>query len=356
MTDLKEVFKNMEFEDMSSMKYNDKILFVDGLNTFIRNWCAIPTLNENGNHVGGVTGFLKSIGAVIRYLKPTRVVLIFDGVGGSQRRRKLYPQYKAQRKPIVHVNRTYDLETPEQSQENRNNQLVALMNMLIHLPVTLISIDNVEADDVIAYASEWTVKQGGKAIILSTDKDFYQMISEHIHLWHPIKKKNYTIETVVEDYKILPDNFVLYRALTGDKSDNVPGVKGIGEIKPNGKTASKLLKYYPEFSTHSIDLKFIYERAEKHQKESKLYQSILNSKDIIERNLTLMTLRDVNISVSSKLKVLNSLQNHVPSLQKLALTKLLISGNFISSLPNYDVWLSTSFMPLLRFYGIKQGV
>jgi 5'-3' exonuclease len=356
MTDLKKLFQEMEFDKNDSMKYNDRVLFVDGLNTFIRNWCAIPTMNENGNHVGGVTGFLKSIGALIRNLKPTRVVLVFDGAGGSQRRRVLYPNYKSQRKPITHVNRTYDLETPEQEQEGMRDQLVALMSILSHLPVTVIAIDNIEADDVIAYASEWVVAQGGKAIILSTDKDFYQMINEHIHLWHPIKKKTYTIETVLEDYKILPDNFVLYRALTGDKSDNVPGVKGIGEIKPNGKGGSKLLKYYPEFSTQPITLDFLFQRAEERKKESKVYESILNSKELIERNLQLMTLRDVNVSASAKLKMIGAMQNHIPRLDKTTLTKLLLGGKFMSTLPNYDVWLATTFVPLLRFYGHKQGI
>jgi len=360
MTDLKEVFKNMEFENTDSMKYNDRILFVDGLNNFIRNWCAIPSMNDEGDHIGGVTGFLKSIGMLIRNLKPTRVVIVFDGAGGSQRRRALFPQYKSQRKPITHVNRTYNLETPEQEHDNMTRQLVALMTALSYLPVTIIAIDNIEADDVIAYASEWTVKQGGKAIILSTDKDFYQMVNENIHLWHPIKKKNYTIETVLEDYKILPDNFVLYRALTGDKSDNVPGVNGIGEIKPSGKSASKLLKYYPEFSTQAIDLNFIYKRAEERQQQkktqSKVYEAILNNKALIERNLQLMTLRDVNISASAKLTVVNSLQNHAPHLEKMALTKLLVSGKFIAGIPNYDAWLTTTFMPLLRFYGNKHGV
>ena len=356
MTDLKELFKQMQFENTDSMEYNDRILFVDGLNTFIRNWCAIPTLNDDGNHIGGVTGFLKSIGALVRNLKPTRVVIVFDGQGGSQRRRALFPNYKSHRKPITRVNRTYDLATAQQEQESMSNQLIALMRILACLPVTVIAIDNIEADDVIAYASEWTVKQGGKAIILSTDKDFYQMINEHIHLWHPIKKKSYTVETVLEDYKILPDNFVLYRALTGDKSDNVPGVRGIGEIKPNGKSTSKLLKYYPEFSIHPVDLDFLYERAKLGYKESTVYRNILANKDIIERNLQLMTLRDVNISAAAKLTVANALQNHLPHLEKMTLTKLLVGGKFISAIQNYDVWLTTTFMPLLRFYGNKQGV
>lgn len=356
MTDLKELFKSMEFEDTSTMKYNDRVLFVDGLNTFIRNWCAIPTLDDNGNHIGGVTGFLKSVGMQIRNLKPTRVVIVFDGPGGSQRRRQAYAGYKSMRKPITHVNRTYDLETPEQEQESMKNQLIALVTMLTHLPVTMISLDNIEADDTIAYASEWVTSQGGKSIILSTDKDFLQLVNESTTLWHPIKKKAYTVESVISDYKIHPDNFVLYRALTGDKSDNIPGIHGIAEVKPNSKSNPKILKYFPELGDTVIDLDYLYAKATENKKKSKLYENIINGKSIIERNIKLMNLREVNISDSAKLKIITTMREFVPDMNKSALTKLLIQGNFISGLPNYNVWVATTFTPLLRFYGANKRV
>ena len=68
-------------------KKNDSVLIIDGLNTFIRCWSSIPTMNDDGDHVGGVTGVLKSIGyATIRQTQPTRVVVVFDGKGGSQKK------------------------------------------------------------------------------------------------------------------------------------------------------------------------------------------------------------------------------------------------------------------------------
>ena len=356
MTDLKKVFDSMEFDNTESMGYNDRVLFIDGLNTFIRNWCAIPTLDDNGNHIGGLTGFLKSIGMQIRNLKPTRVVIAFDGMGGSQRRRQIYPEYKSKRKPITRVNRTYDLETPEQEQAGMRNQLMALTTMLTKLPVTIISLDNIEADDTIAYASEWVVTQGGRSIILSTDKDFLQLITENTEVLNPAKKKHYSVQTVVDEYRVHPDNFVLYRALTGDKSDNIPGINGIGEIKPNSKSTPRLLKYFPEITHTVIDLDYIYDKSVRHQEEAKIYRSIVEGRKIIERNLILMNLRKLNISASSKLKILTTMQEFVPQLDKSALTKLLIQGNFIVGLPNYHSWLATTFFPLLRFYGADHRV
>ena len=79
-------------------KPNDKVLIIDGLNTFIRVFSVIPTTNDDGIHVGGIVGFLRSIGYTINMFRPTRVIIVFDGKGGSTRRRKIYPEYKQNRK------------------------------------------------------------------------------------------------------------------------------------------------------------------------------------------------------------------------------------------------------------------
>ena len=73
---------------------NDRVLLVDGLNTFIRAWAISPVTNDDGVHVGGITGFLMSIGYAIKTITPTRVIICFDGKGGSQRRRKIFPNRK----------------------------------------------------------------------------------------------------------------------------------------------------------------------------------------------------------------------------------------------------------------------
>ena len=77
---------------------NDKVLIIDGLNTFIRVFSVIPTTNDDGIHVGGIVGFLRSIGYTINMIRPTRTIVVFDGKGGSNRRRKIYPEYKQNRK------------------------------------------------------------------------------------------------------------------------------------------------------------------------------------------------------------------------------------------------------------------
>jgi DNA polymerase-1 len=342
--ELNKVFKEMQVDvsNQEGMTYNSRVLLVDGLNTFLRSYAAIPTLDENGNHVGGMTGFLKSIAAVTRDFKPTRVIVVFDGKGGSQRRRKIYPQYKSNRKPPTRLNRQYDMTTDQEEVENMKYQLVSLIEILECLPVTVFTLDNIEADDVIAYVSELITANKGKSIIYSTDKDFLQMINDNVIVYNPVKKKTFNIKTVVEDYGVHPDNFVFYRSLMGDKSDNISGIRGAGE-----KT---LLKYIPELSdSELIDVNFIADKYQNIKKKPKLVQTILENKNIIDRNLQLMQLRDVNISIDSKMKIVHKLDTVKTDLDKWHLTKLMIRANIMNNFTNYNAWLTTSFVPLTRF-------
>jgi DNA polymerase-1 len=345
MSDLQKVFASMNFENnnQEGMTYNSRVLLIDALNTFLRSYAAIPTLDDNGNHIGGMSGFLKSIGSVIRDFKPTRVVIVFDGKGGSQRRRKIYPDYKANRKPPTRLDRQYDMTTEQQETENMKYQLVTLVEMLECLPVTVFTMDNIEADDVIAYASEMVTAQGGQSIIYSTDKDFLQMVTETTRVYNPVKKKTFDVNTVIEAYGVHPDNFVHYRALLGDKSDNIDGIRGAGE-----KTVLKLL---PELLDNSdmVDYNFIEQKYTDVKKKPKLIENILDNKDVIERNMQLMQLRDVNISTDAKMKIIHKLDTTKTDLRKMDLTKLLIRSKVISNFPNYDMWLTSTFVPLTRF-------
>ena len=240
--DLLEVFQSMDFSDKDSgIALNDRVLIIDGMNTFIRSFAAIPTMDENGNHIGGVTGFLKSVGYVTRKFKPSRVYVIFDGKGGSKRRRDIYPDYKLGRKPLTRLNRTYDMTTEKDEQDLMRYELVIVAKALMKLPITTITLDHVEADDIISYIAQHVGENGGESIIYSTDKDFLQLVGDDIKVWNPVRKKTYIPEIVVEDYEIHPNNFLLYRALTGDTSDNLPGIKGLG--------MKTLLKIVPEFVT-----------------------------------------------------------------------------------------------------------
>jgi hypothetical protein len=210
MVNLQDVFTNMKFEETpQGMGYNSRVLLVDSMNLFIRSYAAVPSMDDNGNHIGGMIGFLKSLGLAIRSFKPTRVILVFDGKGGSQRRRKIYPEYKANRKPPVRLNRAYDLTTDDQEKDNMKFQLITLVEILECLPVTIFALDSVEADDVIAHLSKLVTIAEGESIIYSTDKDFFQLASDNIKVYNPVKKKiealkdyrySFCIENCKKDY------------------------------------------------------------------------------------------------------------------------------------------------------------
>lgn len=344
MTDLLKAFTDMQF-DSKDTGFNSRVLIVDALNTFMRSYAAIPTLDDDGNHIGGMAGFLKSLGFAVRTFKPTRVVLVFDGKGGSQRRRKIYKDYKANRKPPTRLNRSYDMTTDEQERENMKWQLVSLVEMVECLPVSILALDHIEADDAIAYFSELVTKNGGKSIIYSTDKDFFQMVNENVTVYNPVKKKTYTMDTILETYGVHPNNFVFYRALLGDKSDNIDGIKGAGE-----KT---VLKYIPELAEpqSEVDLYLVEQRYIDTKKRPKLIENILDNTDIVERNLQLMNLRDVDINIDAKMKILHKYEESCPPLRKSDLTRLMVKNKLISNIPNYDEWITFSFSQLARYHG-----
>ena len=341
--DLLEVFQSMDFSNKDDgITLNDRVLIIDGMNTFIRSFAAIPTMDENGNHIGGVTGFLKSVGYVIRKFKPSRVYVIFDGKGGSKRRREIYPDYKSGRKPLTRLNRTYDMTTEQDEQDLMRYELVIVAKALMKLPITTITLDHVEADDIISYIAQHVVEDGGESIIYSTDKDFLQLVGDGIKVWNPVRKKTYIPETVLEDYTIHPNNFLLYRALTGDTSDNLPGIKGLG--------MKTLLKFMPGFATEEkLTLDDVITVAE--SSKSKVILKIVDQKENIQRNLILMSLLSVMMSDNNKLKVLNKINKPQLFLKKYDLTKLLIETNILPSMQNYDSWVVSTFNSLTRFDG-----
>lgn len=345
MVNIQDVFQNMKFENNEQgMAYNSRVLLVDAMNLFIRSYAAVPSMDDNGNHIGGMVGFLKSLGLAVRSFKPTRVIIVFDGKGGSQRRRKLYPEYKANRKPPVRLNRSYDLTSDEQEKQNMKFQLVTLVELLEHLPVTIFALDNVEADDVIAYLSQMVTQENGESIIYSTDKDFFQLAAHNVKIYNPVKKKTFSEDVILEDYGIHPKHFHFFRALNGDKSDNISGVKGVGEIT--------LKKYLPEIAdpTINVDLQFIEDKYKDVKKVPKLIENILSNKDIVERNIHLMNLHEGIMSADARLKVADKFNSHAPKMQKYALTKLLMQHKLLTGLPNYDEWITQNFINLTRFH------
>jgi DNA polymerase-1 len=325
---------------------NSRVLIIDGLNTFIRCWSSIPTMNDDGDHVGGVTGTLKSIGYAIRQTQPSRVVVVFDGKGGSQRRKKAFGGYKAQRDSNkLRVNRQYaDLMNDEDERESMKRQFVWLNEMLHGLPLTTMIYDGVEADDVMAYISTQILKEDEQAVIMSTDKDFLQLVNDTTIVWSPTKKKMYNTSLVKEEFGIESKNLLLYRVLDGDKSDNIPGVYGCG-IKT-------LVKRFPEITEDeqlSVDdlFQLCETKVEETKGKIKIYKDILESKKQILLNQDLMQLHDVDISGQIKMKVLDRFNEEIQPLNKMDFMKILLKYKVIGNFGDINDWLKTTFGNLI---------
>lgn len=324
------------------------VLLIDGMNLFIRAFSVVPSMNDNGDLMGGLVGSLKSMGYAIRELKPTRCIVVFDGSGGSTRRRKIYPEYKNKRKNRIRVNRMYeDISTPDLEQKSMKDQLMKFVKYLDLLPVTTISVDHIEADDVIAFlATEYFKEPHQTVTIMSADKDFLQLVNERVRVWSPTKKKLYGPLEVLNEYGIHPKNFVLYRTLDGDVSDNIGGVKGAGL-----KTVIKLFPTLAEDKQHDlIVLKEISER-EQIVGRFKLYGDIVEQWDIVDRNFKLMQLRNPDFANFLQLGILNRIQLPVKKMNFMSLTKEFTQDGLHALMPGYNVWLKETFGIIDHFAG-----
>jgi 5'-3' exonuclease len=158
---------------------------------------------------------------------------------------------------------------------------------------------------------------------MSTDKDFLQLANGRIKIWSPTKKKMYDEQAVLDEFGISSHNLIWYRVLDGDKSDNIPGVRGMGL-----KTIQKKLPFLSENRIVNID---------------EVISEVPESKEIIERNFKLMQLSDVDISASTKMKILNNVNKPIKRLVKIKFQKMFLEDKLYSALPNLNSWLMTTF-------------
>ena len=307
---------------------DDKVLIIDGLNTFIRVFSVIPTTNDDGIHVGGIVGFLRSIGYTINMFQPTRVIIVFDGKGGSSRRRKIYPEYKQNRKTKYRVNRTYDFASQEDEKQNMIMQLQRVVEYLDLLPVTVLSYDNIEADDTIGYLCKQVLKES-EVVVMSTDKDFLQLANGKTKIWSPTKKKLYDEHAVFEEFGITAKNYIWYRVIDGDKSDNISGVKGLGL-----KTIRKKLPFLTENKIFNIE---------------DITKVLPESSEIIDRNYRLMQLQEVDISGSTKSRILQKIRQPINRLVKFKFETMFLEDKLFTALPNLNSWLLTNFSKLNNY-------
>ena len=300
------------------------ILVIDGLNLFMRHFVVNPTMSESGDHVGGLVGFLKGLRLLCERICPKKVVIAWEG-GGSSRRRAIFPEYKQGRRP-QRLNRFYADEIPN-TVENRDVQLSLLIEAIKKVPALQLYVSDCEADDVIAYLVKYTFTSD-RCVIVSSDKDLYQLLSEKVIQWSPGQKNYINRDDVKEKFGVSCHNFCVTRCFTGDPSDGLPGIKGAGF-----KTMSKR---FPRLSSHEeVTVQDIIDVSIDMSKTSKVkvYTNIVEDADRARLNWKIMNLGTAILSASQIKKITSGVDTFEPSRNKIALMRILLREGII----NFDV-------------------
>jgi 5'-3' exonuclease len=260
---------------------------------------------------------MRSLQKEVRRAKPDRVAICWEGPGGSQKRREKNKNYKLGRK-APRLNREYTFATPEEERENKYSQLVKLTEYLDNLPILQLSLENVEADDIIAWLCNCNEYAEWQKLIISNDKDFIQLCDDKTVLVRPGKNEEVLNKNnVLEQYNIHPRNFAWARAITGDKSDNLEGVKGLGLA-----TVAKRFSFLSENKDYT--LKDILTHAKNNNSKIKAYQNVLDSEEIIASNYEIMQLYTSTISSQGVNKLKYAIKNDGVNLNRSEIRKMLL--------------------------------
>ncbi|HBK91746.1 MAG TPA: DNA polymerase I [Parvularcula sp.] len=211
-----------------------RLYLVDGSAYIFRAYHALPPLTRksDGMPVGAVSGYCnmlyKLLGDMTDEHEPTHLAVIFD-YSSESFRNAIYPQYKANR--------------PEPPEDLRP-QFALVRDATRAFNVPCIEMEGFEADDIIASYARASEKAGGECVIISSDKDLMQLVSERVTMFDTMKNKRIARAEVIEKFGVPPEKVVEVQSLAGDSVDNVPGVPGIGI-----KTAAQLIEEYGDLET-----------------------------------------------------------------------------------------------------------
>lgn len=352
MVDLQNIFTDFMRTNSDAPKsgncLNERVLIIDGLNTFIRSFLAVPTVNHNGKHVGALVGFLRSLSLAITKFRPTRCIVAFDGLDCAYRRRQIYPAYKSERKNKMRLNRFVPMGLVIGEDKSFEEQLIRLEQYMNCLPITAFMMNHLEADDIIGYMTTTIFKDSPNVTIYSADKDFYQLINNRVQVYSPTKKKLYTESTITEELEILPKNYLTYKALTGDDSDNIKGIKGAG--------LKTLLKYIPELLTTYLTCSDIINISRSKQSEKKcpkLFKTIVDNEYTLLLNEELMQLHNVNITGVQIMDIHGWVEKEISRYNPFEFKKL-YNADGLSTYNDYFLSNLSQAFGQLEYYNLKQ--
>ena len=250
------------------------------MNNIMRMASVDHKMNSDGKEYGIILTSLRMIGDILKKKDFDYCIGCYDDTGSGVLRWQYYKDYKANR------DKNYKLHDPNMSEYDRKllefqkyviskskektskendddsfaRQKPILQSILDELCIRQYEYENVEGDDIISYYVH-NKKDNEKVVIVSSDKDLTQLISDTVVVYNPRKKRFITRENAVEEIGVLPENIVLEKMICGDVSDNIKGVKGVGN--------ETLIKLFPQLKTEKLNLKVIIERSKELLEERK---------------------------------------------------------------------------------------
>jgi DNA polymerase-1 len=335
--DLLNLLNNIQETSKPSPK-EERFMLIDGLNLFFRNFSAINAVNSNGVHIGGLGGFFRSLGALIRQIEPTQVYVVFDGVDSSNNRKNIIPEYKSGRN-MVRITKHELFDSLEDEDDSKVDQIVRIIQYLKTLPVKTVSLSRVEADDVIAYLSGTLPKPEDKVFIVSSDKDYLQLVSNQVIVYRPIEKEFYTTETVKEKFGVTPHNFLLYKLLMGDSSDKIEGIKGLG--------MKGLLKRFPELATQDVSFDELLEISERKLNEHVVYARVLHDIAGLQNKYRIMDLSNPMMSDQDKISIDKFVEETQLEFHPREFIRMYNEDQIGGLIRNVEIWIKENFEKLV---------
>ena len=261
---------------MATIAQNPLVL-VDGSSYLYRAFHAFPPLtNREGEPTGAMYGVVNMLKSLISQVEPSHIAVVFDAKGKTFRD-ELFEQYKSHRPPMP---------------DELRSQIQPLHAIIKALGIPLISVEGVEADDVIGTLAVQAAKEGKHVLISTGDKDMAQLVNDHIMLINTMNNTLLDREGVIEKYGIPPELVIDWLALQGDSSDNSPGVKGVGE-----KTALALLQGIGSIKTIYENLDKVAELSFRGAKT--FAPKLLSEKEMADLSYLLATIKtDVELDVT----------------------------------------------------------
>lgn len=333
---------NIEIPTKPAVVEQRPIVIIDGMNIFIRSFVVNEATTASGDPCGGVVGFLKSLNWITNNLVPSKIYVVWEQGGGSPRRKKIFPGYKANRIKIrsefSDINKVAGAAPSKQwimnDTENKLTQVKQLVEVCKNLPICQLYVPDCEGDDVVSYmVKNKLANEDTRKIVVSNDKDFYQLLTnKSVMIYDPATKVFVDGDNVFQKFGIAPRNFALARTLIGDPSDNIPGVPGIAF-----KTAQKrFTELADKENDHSVADLLESCRVQVNAKTKiRTYAAVLDCKEIVERNWQIMYLDSSDLSGQQIQKINYVVDNFQPKMDKLGMIKCLLSAGIVTDL-NFD--------------------